>query len=99
MGHVIGIDLGTTYSAMAYINAEGKSEIIPNIEGERITPSVVLFEDDNIVVGSYAKSVAVSEAERVVQFIKRRIGSDYRILQNGRDNTPRRHFCSNFEKA
>lgn len=88
MGHVIGIDLGTTYSAMAYINADSKSEIIPNSEGERITPSVVLFEDDNIVVGSYAKSVAVSEAERVVQFIKRRMGSDYRIYQNGRDYTP-----------
>lgn len=85
---VIGIDLGTTYSAMAYINADGKSEIIPNLEGERITPSVVFFEDENIVVGSYAKSVAISEGERVVQFIKRRMGSDYRIAQNGRDYSP-----------
>ncbi|MBD1892963.1 Hsp70 family protein [Coleofasciculus sp. FACHB-SPT9] len=88
MGHVIGIDLGTTYSAIAYVNADGKSEIIPNSEGERITPSVVFFEDSNIVVGSYAKSVAVSEGERVVQFIKRRMGSDYRIRQNDRDYTP-----------
>lgn len=85
---VIGIDLGTTYSAIAYINADGKSEIIPNLEGERITPSVVFFEDDNIVVGTYAKSVAISEGERVVQFIKRRMGSDYRIPQNGRDYSP-----------
>jgi molecular chaperone DnaK len=88
MSYFIGIDLGTTYSAIAYINTEGKSEIITNSEGERITPSVVLFEDDSIVVGSYAKTVAVSEGERVVQFIKRRMGSDYRINQNGRDYTP-----------
>ncbi|NMF65403.1 hypothetical protein DP113_01275 [Brasilonema octagenarum UFV-E1] len=88
MSYVIGIDLGTTYSAMAYINADGKSEIIPNAEGERITPSVLLFEDDSVVVGSYAKNVAVSEGERVVQFIKRRMGTDYRIRQNGRDYSP-----------
>jgi molecular chaperone DnaK len=88
MGYVIGIDLGTTYSAVAYINADGKSEIIPNSEGERITPSVVFFDDDSIVVGSYAKSVAVSEGDRVVQFVKRRMGQDYRFRQNGRDYTP-----------
>jgi molecular chaperone DnaK len=88
MSYVIGIDLGTTYSAVAYINADGKSEIIANAEGERITPSVILFEDDNVVVGSYAKSVAISEGEKVVQFIKRRMGDDYRTHQNGKDYTP-----------
>lgn len=88
MSYVIGIDLGTTYSAMAYINADGKSEIIPNREGERITPSVVLFDDDSIVVGSYAKSVAVSEGEKVVQFIKRKMGFDYKTHKNGKDYTP-----------
>lgn len=89
MSYILGIDLGTTYSAMAYINADGKSEIIPNAEGERITPSVVLFEDDGVVViGSYAKSVAVSQSEQVVQFIKRHIGFDYRVRQNGNDYTP-----------
>jgi molecular chaperone DnaK len=89
MSYVIGIDLGTTYSAVAYVNADGKSEIIPNAQGERITPSVVLFEeDDNVVVGSYAKSVAVSEGEKVVQFIKRRMGDDYLTHQYGKDHTP-----------
>jgi molecular chaperone DnaK len=88
MSYAIGIDLGTTYSAMAYINADGKSEIIPNADGERITPSVILFEEDNIVIGSYAKSVAVSEGEKVVQFIKRRMGDDYRTTQNGKEYTP-----------
>ena len=88
MSYVIGIDLGTTYSAIAYINADGKSEIIANAEGEKITPSVVLFEDDNVVVGSYAKSVAVSEGEKVIQFIKRRMGDDYRTHQNGKEYNP-----------
>mgnify|MGYP001793665275 CR=1 FL=1 len=88
MSHVIGIDLGTTYSAVAYINADGKSEIIVNSEGERITPSVVFFDDDSIVIGSFAKAVAISEGEKVVQFIKRRMGSEYRINQNGRDYSP-----------
>lgn len=88
MSYILGIDLGTTYSAMAYVNADGKSEIIPNAEGERITPSVVLFEDDGVVVGSYAKSVAVSQSEQVVQFIKRHMGFDYRVRQNGKDYTP-----------
>lgn len=88
MNYIIGIDLGTTYSAMAYINDEGKSEIIPNAEGDRITPSVVFFEDDNIVVGNFAKDVAVSEGERVVQFIKRRMGHEYKINQNGKEYSP-----------
>ncbi|MBW4495101.1 MAG: Hsp70 family protein [Oscillatoria princeps RMCB-10] len=87
MGLVIGIDLGTTYSAMAYMK-DGKAEIIPNCDGERITPSVVFFDDSDTVVGTFAKNVAISEGDRVVQFIKRKMGSDYRIRQNGRDWTP-----------
>lgn len=87
MGLVIGIDLGTTYSAMAYMK-DGKAEIIPNCDGERITPSVVFFDDSDTVVGTFAKNVAISEGERVVQFIKRLMGKDYRIRQNGRDWTP-----------
>jgi len=87
MSIVIGIDLGTTFSAMAYMK-DGKAEIIPNSEGERITPSVVFFDDDSIVVGTFAKNVAVSEGDRVVQFIKRRMGDDYLISQQGRDWRP-----------
>lgn len=87
MSIVIGIDLGTTFSAMAYMK-DGKSEIIPNSEGERITPSVVFFDDDSIVVGTFAKNVAVSEGDRVVQFIKRSMGDDYVIKQQGREWRP-----------
>jgi len=71
---VVGIDLGTTFSAIAYVNEEGKPEIIPNREGERITPSVVLFDGDAPIVGSIAKRSAVSSPLNVTQFVKRQMG-------------------------
>jgi molecular chaperone DnaK len=75
MGKVIGIDLGTTFSAVAYVNASGKPEIIPNRDGERIMPSVVFFENDNPIVGITAKNSSVIEPYNVVQFIKRQMGN------------------------
>ncbi|MFM6328765.1 MAG: Hsp70 family protein [Microcystis panniformis] len=74
MAKVIGIDLGTTYCAVAYTNKYGKQEIIPNREGERITPSVVLFEDRTPVIGSIAKRSAVAMPLDTVQFVKRYMG-------------------------
>lgn len=71
----VGIDLGTTFSAIACLNEKiGKAEIIPNKESERVTPSVVLFEEDSIIVGNIAKETAVAESERVVEFVKRQMG-------------------------
>jgi molecular chaperone DnaK len=71
----IGIDLGTTYSAMAYINEFGIPTIIPNDSNERITPSVVYFENkDNIVVGKQAKNELYSEPDKVISFVKREMG-------------------------
>ncbi len=70
----VGIDLGTTYSAIAHIDTYGKPQIIPNSESERITPSVLLFDGSNAVVGTYAKQNAVAEPEKVVDFLKREIG-------------------------
>ena len=49
MSNVAGIDLGTTFSALAVLNSIGKGEIVPNAEGERITPSAVYFDEDNNV--------------------------------------------------
>lgn len=77
----IGIDLGTTYSGMAYVNEHGQAEIIPNREGERITPSVVLFDGETPIVGSIAKRSAVASPLNVCQFVKRQIGEkDWRFL-------------------
>ena len=70
----IGIDLGTTFSAVAHIDAYGKPQIIPNSESERITPSVILFDSGNVVVGTVAKNNCVAEPERIVDFVKREMG-------------------------
>ncbi|HEY5035695.1 MAG TPA: Hsp70 family protein [Chthoniobacterales bacterium] len=70
----VGIDLGTTFSAVAHIDAYGKPQIIPNSESERITPSVVLFDGTNAIVGTVAKNNTVAEPEKVVDFVKREMG-------------------------
>jgi len=85
----VGIDLGTTFSAIAYVNRHGVPEILPNAEGDRITPSVVLFEEDDVIVGNYAKQAAVVYPEQVVEFIKRHMGeTDYRFTYRGRAYGP-----------
>ena len=71
---VYGIDLGTTYSAIAYVDEHGKAVVVPNQESERITPSVVLFDSENIIVGNTAKESARVEPHRVVSRIKQHMG-------------------------
>jgi len=76
---IVGIDLGTTFSAIAIVEG-GKPEIIPNSEGERITPSVVAFtEDGERLVGTLARRQAITNPERTILEIKRRMGTDYRV--------------------
>ncbi len=85
---VVGIDLGTTFSAIAHINEYGKPEIIPNAESERITPSVIMFEDDLITVGKIAKQNAKAVPEQIVEFVKREMGKskeEYFRTFNGKD--------------
>ncbi len=72
---IIGIDLGTTFSAMAFVNEDGAPEIISNREGERITPSVVLFDGDSPIVGTLAKAATTTSPLNVVQFVKRQMGN------------------------
>ena len=74
MGKVVGIDLGTTFSAIAHVNEHGQPEIIPNAETERITPSVILFEDELVTVGKIAKQNARAVPEQIVEFVKREMG-------------------------
>ncbi len=73
---VIGIDLGTTNSVVAVVMG-GEPVIIPNPEGERITPSVVAFKDQEVLVGSLAKRQAITNAENTVFSIKRFMGRRY----------------------
>ena len=71
---LIGIDLGTTFSAVAHVNNEGKAEVIVNRDGERVTPSVVMFEDGVAIVGEQAKDNSVVSPFDVCQFVKRQMG-------------------------
>lgn len=78
MGKYIGIDLGTTFSCMAYIDDSGQPVIIPNREGKNITPSTVLFDGESIIVGEEAKNQSILEPANFEQFIKRHMGErDY----------------------
>ena len=71
---IYGIDLGTTYSAIAFIDEYGKAQVITNSDTERVTPSVVFFEsEENIVVGKIAKESAKTDPSRVVDFVKRQM--------------------------
>jgi molecular chaperone DnaK len=84
----IGIDFGTTFSVIARINEHGVPEVIENAEGERTTPSVVLFDDDEIIVGSYAKENMSAYPDQGVEFVKRFMGEDlYDFEYNGRKYT------------
>ena len=87
----VGIDLGTTYSAIAQVNKHGVPEILHNAEGDRITPSVVLFDNEDIIVGNYAKQAAVAYPEQIVDFVKRHMGEpDYRFAYRSESYTPER---------
>ncbi len=70
----IGIDLGTTYSVIAYVNDVGRPETIPNREGDLLTPSVVLFDGDDVIVGKEAAKARATEMENIADCPKRQIG-------------------------
>lgn len=73
---VIGIDLGTTNSVVAVVMG-GEPIVIPNPEGERITPSVVAFKEGETLVGTLAKRQAITNAENTVYSVKRFMGRRY----------------------
>jgi len=74
MGKIIGIDLGTTNSCVSVMEG-GKPRVIENAEGDRTTPSVVAFTDDNeVIVGAPAKRQAVTNPQNTVYAVKRLIG-------------------------
>ena len=83
----IGIDLGTTFSATAVLEA-GKPKIIPNSEGQNTTPSVVHIKDDNIVVGEVARRQALLHPKNTVRSIKRLMGTTEKIEIDGRKYSP-----------
>lgn len=86
MSKIIGIDLGTTNSAVAVLEG-GEAKIIPNPEGNRTTPSVVAYKNDEIQVGEVAKRQAVTNPD-TISSIKRLIGSDKKVEMGGKEYTP-----------
>ena len=78
----IGIDLGTTYSVIAYVNDVGRPETIPNREGDLLTPSVVLFDGDEVIVGRENMVVARNSLEAAEKDLVLTQGDAERIQQN-----------------
>ncbi len=88
MSKILGIDLGTTNSAMAVMEG-GEPTIITNSEGERTTPSVVAFKDGGErLVGELAKRQAVKNPDRTITSIKRKMGTDHKVNIEGKQYTP-----------
>src|SRR6218665_666244 len=73
----LGIDLGTTYSAVATITDQGRSVMCPNSDGQILTPSVVFYDDAGVVVGNEAKKMALENADAVAICPKRDMGKKY----------------------
>ncbi len=81
--HAVGIDLGTTYSCIAWLNEHGQPVSIPNQEGELSTPSVVFFDGAQPIVGTEALRNAISSPDRVVQHAKRFMGDSGKYWKVG----------------
>jgi molecular chaperone DnaK len=88
MGRAVGIDLGTTNSAVTVLEA-GEPKVIANAEGFRTTPSVVAFtKDGNILVGETAKRQAVTNVDRTVSSVKRHMGTPWKFKVDDKEYTP-----------
>ncbi len=88
MGHVIGIDLGTTNSAVSVVEG-GKAVIIPNDKGERSTPSIVAFSTSGErLVGTLAKRQAAVNSHRTISSVKRHMGTEWNIAIDGKQYNP-----------
>ncbi len=89
MGKFVGIDLGTTYSVVAYINADGKPEVIKNEHGHALTPSVVYLGRGAPIVGDEAKERQANGEFEVASFFKRSMGDvNFLLTFHGHDYTP-----------
>ncbi|MGE3805140.1 MAG: Hsp70 family protein [Gemmataceae bacterium] len=89
MGKLVGIDLGTTYSAIATLDEHGQALTLPNRDGEMLTPSVVYLDGNSAVVGQAARDVMLEQPEKVASLMKRRMGhSRYGRPVDGREFRP-----------
>ncbi|MCH2201530.1 MAG: Hsp70 family protein [Fuerstiella sp.] len=88
-GQTVGIDLGTTYSAIARLNNDGEPEVIENADGRPITPSVVLLDEDRVVVGPSFERISVASPDQVVEAVKREMGNkNYHVVYQNKKLSP-----------
>ncbi|HEX2235948.1 MAG TPA: molecular chaperone DnaK [Actinomycetota bacterium] len=88
MAKAVGIDLGTTNSVVAVLEG-GEPTVLPNAEGGRTTPSVVAFsKDGQVLVGEVAKRQAITNPDRTIRSIKRRMGTDDKVSIEGKNYSP-----------
>lgn len=90
MAKIFGIDLGTTYSCISYVDEFGKPVVVPNQDSSPVTPSVVAFEEGgNVSVGQAAKETLNTDPANVCSAIKRQMGKrDYTFTAFGQDYSP-----------
>jgi molecular chaperone DnaK len=89
-GQTVGIDLGTTYSAIAQLNEEGVPVSLKNSDDRTITPSVVLLGDDgHVIVGPSVERMSIEDPKNIVEAIKRQMGNkDFFVVYQGKKLTP-----------
>jgi molecular chaperone DnaK len=88
-GKLVGIDLGTTFSAIATLDEHGQAVTLPNLDGEMLTPSAVLIDGQNAVVGQAARDVALEQPGNVALLVKRYMGhATFAYPVAGRDFRP-----------
>lgn len=88
-GRTVGIDLGTTYSAIAYLDDEGNPVVANNADGRPITPSVVLLDEDRVVVGPSFQRISVASPDQIIEAIKREMGNkDFFVVYQNKKLTP-----------
>ena len=90
MGKKVGIDLGTTYSCVAYLNEDGGLEVLKNAEDSNTTPSLVFFENEsNVIVGAPARAGSIYNPENLIERVKSYMGDpNYTINKFGVDYSP-----------
>jgi molecular chaperone DnaK len=88
MSHAIGIDLGSTFSVVSYVNENDQAEVIPNDLGERITPSVVSFGDE-VYIGQYAVDMEQHlPFSHTIRVVKRHMGTNKRFVIEDKSYSP-----------
>ena len=88
-GVTVGIDLGTTYSAIARIDDAGNAVVLNNADGRPITPSVVLLDEQRVVVGPSFQRISIASPDSIIEAIKREMGNkDYFVVYQNKKLTP-----------